>query len=130
MSYVVFPLDVYAVTFPLDVDDLKYLAGEAIDLRGETFAYKRNEDETACSYWQKDRCGCIIGTILWLAGVSQEELKAADQEFYLAIRNSPLSKYFTPAALEYAEALQVQQDQGGTWGESVEWVFRKYDSSK
>lgn len=119
-------------TFPLDVDDLHALARKAVELRGEDFVYERGRTRGPCLYWHESEGapGCIIGTILWLAGVSSEDISYCDKGSSLAVINSErVKKFFTPDAVEYADAMQQDQDNGKSWGAAVDRTFKNYNSN-
>lgn len=109
------------VEFPIDLDTLKLLAYKAVELRGPEFIY----DNASCFYWNelKGCADCLIGTILWLAGVPAEELQKGDADKFLGIHNNYLTKYFTEDAVHYASEMQQKQDDLVPWGAAVRGTF-------
>jgi hypothetical protein len=118
----------------ITLDEAKELLARAVKEKGENFVYTplTNAGRSQCAYFNpEDRCpSCMVGYVLSYKGVTYEALDATGsvvtevqdlvEEGHLRVDNETL------ALLTVA---QVEQDQGQTWGRSLEEALATYEES-
>src|SRR5262245_23138402 len=110
----------------LDLDKARRLAKQVIDRDGTDFIYR--SDAEGCHYERYGKPSCLVGQILYLDGWTIAELRALDRlsdvDDSYGINAGDLSKRFPEQvdgdAAEWLQFVQLNQDGGVSWGESIE----------
>lgn len=113
----------------ITLDEAKELLARAVSEKGADYVYEQQDGK--CVYYTSDGSpSCLVGWVLSYKGLTNEDLLAADsviaevgdlaEEGLLKVDNETL------ALLTVA---QVEQDQGQTWGRSVEEALATYAES-
>lgn len=126
----------------IEIDREKALELLAAEVRteGPQFVYKRAQrlddngdiEGVACRYVENDNPSCLVGRVLFRAGVHIEVIRGLDFQWEgvsESIREAyfPDDVYLTDDAREVLQAAQTAQDSGLTWGEALR-AARSVDS--
>lgn len=113
----------------LEYDAAVKLAQEQIALKGEGYVYKQHRGEDGvgtCFYVHNNQPDCIVGHILHAAGVGLDVLSVQEGSGAWTL----LRRLKDGGILEYDDrvsrllaSLQGEQDNGSTWGESLDWAL-------
>jgi hypothetical protein len=118
----------------IEIDREKALALLAAEVRteGPQFIYKKDErvDENGdmqginCRYVEDGNPSCLVGRVLFRAGVPIEAISALDTQFEGISESIQDAKFpddvnLTLDAREVLQAAQTSQDAGQTWGEAL-----------
>ena len=115
--------------FELTLDKAKDLVLKTIEEKGEDYVYERFEGADTCSYVHGDVPGCLVGHVLFAAGVSLEwmsehEGAAADNIIRRAVSDQLISA--DDDTRRFLTGVQEYQDAQETWGDSyrhaIAWV--------
>lgn len=130
--------------------DAQAMIGEIVAKVGKDYNYQRPEvgpGGTNCLYWHKggetgdptdDRIesgqpGCIVGRLLYKAGMSPQAINSLDGKGSIAVASSLLPEHgirITDRAVQYLQQVQKEQDTGHTWAESAAYARGWLESSE
>lgn len=120
----------------LSLEEARSLAHQVVEEAGEDFVYHdRYEVEwtgegelqddvhgSKCRYEFQGQACCLVGRVLHRAGVTIEELKAMDRDPLTGFDYVKLPDRLDldPDARNFLNEVQVGQDNGLTWGKSLQ----------
>lgn len=108
----------------LTLDRVKALAAEVVEEFGKDYVYPEehrrwNTGTHMCVYVHEGNPSCMVGQILARHGVSTEQLSRFEFRGAWNVASN-LVPGTSESALRYLDRLQGKQDEGFTWGESME----------
>lgn len=107
----------------LDLERARELARQIVEEKGEEFIYQPGS--VGCVYEHMSAPSCLVGHVLYRDGWSIPELRALDEwgregQCVPGTNAADLADRFpdrvAPEAAEWLEQVQLEQDDGKTWG--------------
>lgn len=124
----------------IDLELTRQLAQKAVEKMGPRFRYVIPGSYLSCHYLPnalasesdpRRKTGCLVGTMLTLAGLTNEEIKVCGsgsvEMFVSALIQNGLDYTVTDEALMYMQVLQNIQDSGATWKTAISAAEREYE---
>lgn len=105
---------------------IRYLR-EVVDEKGADYVYPLSEHHSLCTYVHEDQPSCIVGHVLYRAGLTVEQLKTLDSPG-VPVRETSISTLWKEDllpididqdAIDALHVAQVSQDSQSTWGEAL-----------
>jgi hypothetical protein len=111
----------------LSYDRTVELLHEVIAEKGENFVYREPGDSDACLYAHGDEPGCLVGQVLFRAGVPMEDIAALDKAASTDVASlaAEFERWMPRSAVDLLSDAQNQQDGGATWGYALEFALEQ-----
>lgn len=132
----------------INLREAQRMIGEIVAEVGKEHTYQRiSAPGSTCLYWHpggergdspakktaKGQPGCIVGRLLYNAGVSPQGIHALDGRGSIASACYLLPEHgvrLTDRAVQYLQQVQKEQDSGHTWSESAAYARGWLESSE
>lgn len=114
--------------FELTLDKAKELVLKAIEEKGEGYVYENPDGHDSCSYVHGDVPGCLVGHVLFAAGVPLEwmsDLEGDSASGVLGLAEIGGLLATSGSVRTFLRDIQECQDSENTWGDSYKYALER-----